>query len=50
MYKILKMLLHLLARQVNLGRDTKISKKGNKDISIRPSSFYITCNSDHLID
>lgn len=38
-----------LACEVNLGRDTKFSKKGNKHISICPGSFYITRDGDHLI-
>lgn len=38
-----------LACEVNLGRDTKLSKKGNKHISICPGSFYITRDGDHLI-
>lgn len=42
-------IVHSLACQVNLRRDTEVSKKGDKNISIRPSSFYITCDGDHLI-
>lgn len=38
-----------LACQVNLWRDAKVPKEGNKHISIRPSSFYITADSDHLV-
>lgn len=38
-----------LAGQVNLWRDAKVPKEGNKHISIRTSSFYITADSDHLI-
>lgn len=38
-----------LAGQVNFRRDTKVSKKSNKYISISSSSFYVPRDSDHLI-
>lgn len=38
-----------LACQVNLGRDTKFSKKSNKNISVSPGSLDITSDCDHFI-
>lgn len=40
----------LLAGQVNLGRDTKLPKKGDKHVCICSSSFHITSDCDHLVN
>lgn len=34
---------------MNLGRDAKVSKKGNKHIGIRPSSLHVPGDGDHLV-